>query len=60
MAKMSWITVGFGMRAPVTVCCGVWIKMQPPHALEKRSNRPAAHRRAAPMPRVGDVVSDMV
>ena len=48
------------MRAPVTVCSGVSMTRQPWQAAANPSYSPFTQRRAAPMPRVGEVVSDMV
>lgn len=60
MAITSWTTVGLGTRSPVTVWSGVTNSRQPAHRPPIASNRPFAHRRAAPMPRVSEAVSDRV
>ena len=60
IATMSMTSVGCGRRSPVKVCAGVTICRQPPQSLENVSKRDFTQRRAAPIPRVADFVSDSV
>ena len=60
MATTLTISVGVGMRGPVTVSDGVTMVRQPLQARLTPSSSACAQRRAAPMPRVSDRVSDMV
>jgi hypothetical protein len=61
MASTSITSVGLGMRVvPETICEGVSIIRQPPQSLEMAWNSDATQRRAAPIPRVGDLVSESV
>jgi hypothetical protein len=53
-------SVGDGSLGAVKVSDGLTITRQPPQFLEMAANRPSAQRRAAPMPRVSDLVSDLV
>ncbi len=60
IATISMTCVGCGTRFPVTVWAGVSICRQPPQSLEKVAKRDCTQRRAAPMPRWSDLVSDKV
>src|SRR4249919_1207631 len=53
-------TPSFGVRLPVNTCDGVTISRQPPQSFEIASKRDFTQRRAAPMPRALDLVSDKV
>ena len=54
------MAVGLGMRSPVIIWLGVTISRQPEQSRLIRSKRLWVQRRAAPMPRVSDTVSDRV
>ncbi len=58
MASTSAMTVGWENRWPVKVCSGVSIWRQPAQLLDSASNWAAIQRRAAPTPRVSEVVSE--
>ncbi len=60
IASTSITSVGLGTRRPVTVSAGVSTVRHPPQSLDMAANSAATQRRAAPMPRVGDLVSDRV
>ena len=60
IATTSITSVGLGVRLPVNTCEGVTTSMQPPQSFEIASKRDFTQRRAAPMPRVSDFVSDSV
>ena len=60
MARMSITSVGLGTRRPVNISEGVSTVRQPPQSLDICVNCEATQRRAAPMPRVSDLVSERV
>ena len=53
-------SVGWGTRSPVTTWDGVSIRSGAAQRGLRASNSPFTQRLAAPMPRVGDVVSERV
>ena len=60
IAITSTTSVACGTRAPLTICDGVSTSRQLPQSLERLAKRAATQRRAAPIPRVSDRVSDKV
>ncbi len=59
-ASTSMISVGLGMRSPETTSVGVSMRRHPPQPAPMASKRAFTQRRAAPMPRVSEVVSERV
>ncbi len=60
IASTSITSVGVGTRSPWTTWEGVRMSRQPPQPRPISAKRAATQRRAAPMPRVSDFVSDKV